>query len=236
MGRRFVIGDIHGCIRTFRQLVEEMLQPTPSDQIFLLGDYIDRGPDSKAVVDYIFRLQAESYKVIPLMGNHEYMLNRGQHSLEYFNLWMINSGFTTLRDFGVAADSCHNPQSIFTIPPKYLEFFRDLKIYEQTEGFFLCHGCFEGDRDDPKDDGNTMIWGRKSPDRSVAAGNRVLIHGHTPKPLAEIRKQIDDPHGRIINLDGGCVYRQNTMLGHLLALDLDSRELFVVKNSDWNDL
>ncbi|MEI6455899.1 MAG: metallophosphoesterase [bacterium] len=232
MAKRFVIGDIHGCIRSFRNLVEDKIQPTQKDLIYLLGDYIDRGPNSKKVVDYIFDLQARSYMVIPLMGNHEYMLNRAQHSPEYFNLWMINSGFTTLRDFGVIIDSYHSPKSILQIPVKYLDFFRDLKCYEQTEGYFLCHGCYEGNRENPGDENDSMIWGRKNISELPAGSSRVLIHGHTPNPLSEIKKHLDDPQTRVINLDGGCVYKDNKALGNLLALELDKRELFNVKNSE----
>jgi serine/threonine protein phosphatase 1 len=232
MGKRFVIGDIHGCIRSFRNLLEEKIQPSVKDQIFLLGDYIDRGPDSKAIVDYIFDLQTRSYQVFPLMGNHEYMLNRAQHSPDYFNLWMINSGFMTLRDFGIIDDSYYSPKSILQIPVKYLNFFRELKYYEQTEGYFLCHGCFEGNRDNPHDEKDSMIWGRKIINELPAKGTRVLIHGHTPNPLSEIKKQIDDPQAMVINIDGGCVYKNNKALGHLLALELDKKELLYVKNSE----
>ena len=70
-GRRFVIGDIHGCFRTFRYLVEEELHLNPSDTLFLLGDLIDRGKESKAVIDYIRELSA-TMTVKPVMGNHEF--------------------------------------------------------------------------------------------------------------------------------------------------------------------
>ncbi len=232
MGRRFVIGDIHGCFRTLRILVEQELRPSPEDHIFFLGDYIDRGPNSKAVIDYIFSLHSTSGHVVPLMGNHEYMLNRALNSLEYFNLWMINSGFTTLKDFGVIPGSHYSTKSLLQIPQEYLKFFRDLKMYAQTEGFFLCHGCFEGNRDEPKGNTDSMIWGRKNLEQAPRIGDRILIHGHTPNPVSEIRKQIDDPISRVINLDAGCVYKENKSLGHLAALDLDSMELFIVKNSD----
>jgi len=232
MGRRFVIGDIHGCFRTLRILIEQMLRPSLKDQVFFLGDYIDRGPDSKALIDYIFDLQSKSYRIIPLMGNHEYMLNRALNSLEYFNLWMINSGFTTLKDFGIIVDSFHSPKSLLQIPREYMKFFRDLKLFEQTDGFFLCHGCFEGNREDPKGDTDSMIWGRKNLEKASRIGDRILVHGHTPNPVSEIRKQVEDPMSRVINLDAGCVYRNNESLGHLVALELDSRELFIVKNAD----
>lgn len=232
MRKRFVIGDIHGCIRTFRMLIEEKIQPSKKDLVYLLGDYIDRGPNSKAVVDYILGLQEKSLQVIPLMGNHEYMLNYAQNSIEFFNLWMINSGFTTLRDFGILAEKYYSPKSILQIPKKYLEFFRKLRLYEQTEGFFLSHGCFIGTTDNPLDDVESLIWGRKYSNNVEFLQDCVKVHGHNPVSYSDIQKCVNDQQSKIINLDGGCVYKNNKLLGHLLALELDSRELFCIKNSE----
>jgi len=232
MRKRFVIGDIHGCIRTFRTLIQEKIHPSGKDVIYLLGDYIDRGPDSKAVVDYILELQQKSFQVIALMGNHEYMLNHAQNSINFFKLWMINSGFTTLRDFGVIVETYYSPKSILQIPGRYLEFFRKLSMYEQTEGFFLSHGCFDGKTDNPLDDIDSMIWGRKVAYNAGFLKGRILIHGHTPVSYTDIEKSICERQSKVINLDGGCVYKNNKSLGHLFALELDSWELFCVKNSE----
>ena len=71
--RRFAVPDIHGCNKTFQALLDR-IQLTTNDQLFLLGDYIDRGPDSVGVLDTILRLKEEGYSVFPLRGNHEQML------------------------------------------------------------------------------------------------------------------------------------------------------------------
>ncbi len=72
-GNRYAIGDIHGCINTFRVLVHEVLQLKPEDQLFLLGDYVNRGPDSLGVMSDIMNLGDLGYQVFPLKGNHEVM-------------------------------------------------------------------------------------------------------------------------------------------------------------------
>jgi len=69
--KRYVIADIHGCYKTLRYLVEEMISPSKSDYLFFLGDYIDRGPNSSGVIDYVIDLIDNGYKVFPLRGNHE---------------------------------------------------------------------------------------------------------------------------------------------------------------------
>ncbi len=73
-GRRFAIADIHGCFETLRALVETQIQLTRQDQLFLLGDYLDRGPKPVQVLDYIIDLQQDKYQLFPLRGNHEQMV------------------------------------------------------------------------------------------------------------------------------------------------------------------
>ncbi len=72
--RLFAIGDVHGCLHELKNLVEQKLKLRTDDKLVLLGDYIDRGPDSKGVIDYIMTLQKKGFDVVPLKGNHELML------------------------------------------------------------------------------------------------------------------------------------------------------------------
>jgi len=232
MNRRIVVGDIHGCIRTFRMLVEEKIKLKKTDTLFLTGDYIDRGPDSKAVTDYIMRLRKESYEVVALMGNHEYLLLHAMESWEYFKLWMLNSGGTTLHDFGIDTENHAGPEAISRIPAPYLDFFRDLRYFAETPGFFITHGCFEGRTENPLEDVSSMIWRRIESYNETFLCGRKLIHGHIPMPVEEIRRRVDDPASLILNLDAGCVYVNKPGLGYLAALDLDSLNLFALKNCE----
>ena len=59
MNRRWVIPDIHGCINTLKQLIETGIMPTKEDELYFLGDYIDRGPDGRGVIDYIMSMQSQ---------------------------------------------------------------------------------------------------------------------------------------------------------------------------------
>jgi len=232
MQKRYAIGDIHGCIRSFRAMIERKLQPENNDVVYLLGDYIDRGPDSKAVVDYIHELQGNSFNLVPLMGNHEYMLIHAMNSFKFYKLWMINSGFTTLKNFGIHVDAFSGPEDVNRIPVSYVVFFRELHLYAQTDGYFITHACFDGQTLDPLNDVDSMIWRRYESYNSGFLQGRILIHGHTPSPLQEIRERVENPESLVINLDGGCVYNNDRNLGYLVALDLDSRKLFWVKNLD----
>ncbi len=72
--RLIAIGDIHGCIDPFCELVEKKIRIRKEDRIILLGDYIDRGSHSREVIDYILDLRAQGYDIIALTGNHESMM------------------------------------------------------------------------------------------------------------------------------------------------------------------
>src|ERR1043166_9018992 len=98
--RTFVIGDIHGCVDELNWLLDA-LSPTEADAIVFLGDYIDRGPASKAVIDRLLRLRREGPGCVFLKGNHEDMflafLGLQGH---YGEAFLLNGGETTLQSYG----------------------------------------------------------------------------------------------------------------------------------------
>ena len=71
MRRQWVIPDIHGCSKTLKALIGEQIRPTRNDWFYFLGDYIDRGPDARGVIDFIIQLEADGFNVRRLRGNHE---------------------------------------------------------------------------------------------------------------------------------------------------------------------
>ena len=78
-GRRFAIGDIHGCLKTLECLLIDRIKIKKKDQVFLLGDYINRGPDSFGVIELILKLKGNGYSIYPIRGNHEEMhINSGE--------------------------------------------------------------------------------------------------------------------------------------------------------------
>ena len=113
--RKIAISDIHGCIRTFRYLLEEKIRLQPEDHLFLLGDFIDRGPNSKGVIDYILELQQSGYQLTCLLGNHEEMLLRSFTESLMRDVWESNGGMETMMSFGI--------RTAEEIPDLYMDFF-----------------------------------------------------------------------------------------------------------------
>ncbi|MEN3027363.1 MAG: metallophosphoesterase family protein [Chlorobiota bacterium] len=217
--RRFVIGDVHGCIRTLEALLWKQLRLSTTDEVYFVGDYIDRGPDSKAVVDLIRHLQQAGYRVVPLRGNHEQLLLDAMASEEMFDLWLLNGAATTLRSFGIK-----HPREL---SEEYRSFFATLPFFAVLDTVVIVHAGLNFHIPDPFADTEAMLW-----DRSVEAdpsrlGGRRLIVGHTPLPLPLLRQSLS---WNKVFIDGGCVYGHLSGYGYLCALELESWELFTQVN------
>src|SRR5674476_1354268 len=131
MQRIFSIGDIHGCNDAFQQMLFAEIKIKKQDTVYCIGDYIDRGPDSKGVVDSILSLKEKGFNIHTLRGNHEQMMMDSELSKENFEHWYINGGDTTLQSFDVDVYSA--------IPEKYKQFFRNTKYYIRTNDHVFVH-------------------------------------------------------------------------------------------------
>ena len=224
MIRKFVITDIHGCAETFRYLVEKQLKMTPSDILYLLGDYIDRGPDSKGVLDYIFELANSGHQVKCLRGNHEQFLLDARRGPEDHQFWLENGGHEALESFHAI--------TVFDIPAKYIDFLDSLTYYIELEDFFLVHAGFNFSSSNPFLDKDAMMGIRNMNINRSITKSKKIIHGHTPTRLSEIKKKISDPNNDDICLDSGCFFNNYPELGNLVALELNSWELYIAPRQD----
>ena len=122
------------------------------------------------------------------------------------------------------------PDSVRQIPQLYIDFLNGLSLFEETDDFYFVHAGLGKGIEDPKEDLDTLFWSRKEYYNKTILNGRILIHGHTPVSMISIQDRIFDGYGKVLNLDGGCVYSHITGFGHLVGMDLDSFELFFQKN------
>jgi serine/threonine protein phosphatase 1 len=225
MPRRFATTDLHGCLRTFRYLVEQELRLRPADHLYLLGDYVNKGPDSGGVLDYIMQLQGFGYQVYCLRGNHEQELLDARYARgdepwrtpTERNMTLASFGVTQLRD----------------LPTRYIEWLAALPLQLELPDFVLVHAGFNFALPvtDMRRDTYSMLYTKQFVfDPSRLAGKR-LLHGHVPTPVAEVRAAVAARAGAI-GLDTGCAYRHNSELRHLAALNLDTWQLHLVENRE----
>jgi serine/threonine protein phosphatase 1 len=224
-GRRFAIGDIHGCYKTFKYLLEYRLKITNEDQIFLLGDYIARGPKSRKTLNYIIKLIKNGYKIYPLRGNNEQMLLYMTHQQIEILLWHLK-GIRSL-------DLLKNGK----ISNKHLNFLDQLPYYYELDNYYLVHAGFDFSKPNPFKIRNSMLLIRTYKPTEEQINKKKIIHGHSPTYIDKIINKVDKKNN-IISLDNGIYIRKfnkiydYNKLGNLCGLDLDSSELFIQENLD----
>jgi len=221
MARFFAIGDIHGCYKTLKHLLFEELKIEKDDRIIFLGDYIDRGPNSKKVIKLILKLEFDGYDVDKLMGNHEIMLLNSIKSPIAYSNWLKYGGKETLESFDIL-----HPNKL---KAKYLAFFKNLSYFKIFKDNIFVHGGLNFKLNNPLEDLDSMLIIRNTEVHSNKIGDRKIIVGHTPSTIKEIKKSLSSDR---ILLDGGCVYKDRKEYGHLVALEIYSKKLFFVKNID----
>ncbi len=222
MSRIYAIGDIHGCSNTFKRLLLDKIQIQKSDIIYCLGDYIDRGKDSKGVIDFILELREKGYTIHTLRGNHEQMMLDAPLSKEKWNHWIKNGGAEALKSFNIT--------SLEELPSKYLEFLKSTELFIETHEYIFVHAGLNFNIDNPFSDKASMLWTRDDYTDIANINNKTIIHGHTPVSLIKMLNQLNKNN---INIDGGCVFKNNKEFGYLVALCLSDCKFTLIRN--WED-
>jgi len=234
--KRWVIPDIHGYAKTLKSLLAQ-IRPSKTDHLIFLGDYIDRGPNSKAVLDEIMRLQEEGYRVTALKGNHEEFMV-GNYRLELqrrglFNKlkpnplkkeWFEFGGKDTLKSFGV--------RNVSQVPLKYIEWMEKLDFYLEFKDYVIVHAGLNFKPDNVFQDTQTMLWAKEFKIIPSKIGYRQLIHGHTPVDLEYIHHCISIENHEFIDLDNGVYMTKKPGFGNLLAFELNEKLLITQHNED----
>lgn len=222
MSRLFAISDIHGCFKPFYELVVNTIKLSKSDELILMGDYIDRGAHSKEVIDFIMDLQKTGFNVTILIGNHELMLTDSYQNHELLPIWLMNNGMATLESFGIT--------DIREIDERYLEFFMGMEYYKIAGNIIFVHAGFDDLAIDPFSNKHSMVWESRSSYHNPLLSDKTIIHGHRPNFLSNVKKLIDEK-SKVISIDTGCVYDQEMGYGILTALEVNTMSLYTVQNS-----
>jgi len=192
--KTFVVGDIHGCLDMLKRLLDTIPWRPGQDRLIFVGDYIDRGPHSKAVVDCILDLMRLDPQVCCLLGNHESMLLDYLAGM-YQDLYIANRGMTTLKSY-----LAERPAGEGTlVPPEHMSFYRSLKPLMELEAHYVVHAGFRPGVDMEHQALHDMIWIREPFISSDYDFGKKVIFGHTPfsQPLITENK---------IGIDTGAVF------------------------------
>jgi serine/threonine protein phosphatase 1 len=214
----YVIGDIHGCLSEVACLMEN-LPLRPADQVVFLGDYIDRGPDSKGVVAYLMNMaKTIDNQVVFLKGNHEDMLlSYLGFNGNYGEMFLANGGQATLASYGISPMAFSQDCAMARIPASHLDFFLKLQNYYVHESFLCVHAGIQPLKPLEAQSEIDMLWIRNE---FIANPHRLpftVIFGHTP----QYEVLFDLPSK--IGIDTGVVYGRK-----LSCIELDAKELFQI--------
>lgn len=207
-GRTIAIGDIHGCDAALAAILEA-IEPTADDTIVTLGDYIDRGPASRQVIDRLIAL-SERCKLITLLGNHEVMMLRAlEKSIGASESWLRCGGRQALASYGGSLDN---------VPFEHIEFLNNLLDYYERPHSIFVHANYYHDTLMDEQPQFHSLWqhleGITIPPPHMS-GKTVFV-GHTPQLNGEVLDL-----GHVVCIDTACV-----MGGWLTAIDVKSRRVW----------
>lgn len=153
MSRLLAIGDIHGCSRALDALLAQV-QPIASDLIVTLGDYIDRGPDSKGVIDRLIDLHSQ-FRIVSLRGNHEMMLFAARRNEESRQFWLAVGGLEALASYGRRG----RRGKLDDIPEEHWQFLlRTCVDWYEWERYFFVHANVDPDLPLDKQPSSMLHW------------------------------------------------------------------------------
>lgn len=191
-GKIFAIGDIHGCLDKLKTLLGMIQLDWDKDLMVFLGDYVDRGPDSRGVIELLLDLKKEhADRLIFLKGNHEWMFTQFLKGEDY-DLFLKNGGRKTLESYSVEKGKIDIPQS-------HRDFLDHLDLYFETDDYIFVHAGLRPYISISEQSPEDLLWIRSHFLKSSYDWGKRVIFGHTPfsVPFIEANK---------VGIDTGAVY------------------------------
>ena len=222
--RIYAIGDIHGRLDLLDDVLaridaDVVLRPTWQAIRVFLGDYIDRGPNSKRVLDRLISYCVEQPTVC-LMGNHEAYLREFLKSPNVLSVWRHYGGLDTLLSYGLlpTIEADKQAQELASqldriLPSSHREFLSNLKQYFVCGDFFFVHAGIRPGIPLNEQSEDDLLWIRNDFLSSEEHFGKIVVHGHTPVLEADIRPNR-------INIDTGAF-----ATGRLTCLVLESDKI-----------
>ena len=176
--KAFIIGDIHGQLGMLENLMGKIPWRPDKDALYFLGDYVDRGPDSRGVVDYVLSLTQTHSRIGCVLGNHEAMLLNYLAGVDK-TLYLANGGGATLRTYLAPGDRFSSLAEI-EMPSDHKAFYDSLKPYYELDAYYLIHAGFRPGVPIPLQTETDMIWIREPFISSSYDFGKKVVFGHTP--------------------------------------------------------
>ncbi len=197
----YIIGDIHGYLNKLISLVSAIKSSLQQEDVFIfLGDYIDRGPYSFEVIEYLLNFR-KNHRCVFLKGNHEDMMMKFLEG-KIHDLYLINGGGATIKSY-------IRNSGEFTLSAAHKKFFNSLQLYFEGDNFITVHAglnpMIDNIENQKQDD---LLWIREDFYLAEKRWKKTVIFGHTPVPLlspGSIDSVYFDNKRNIIGIDSGVI-------------------------------
>ena len=232
----FAIGDIHGCLKQLISLQKKILNTKgfnkDNDLLVYIGDYIDRGPHSKDVINQIIKLQKENIKSIFLMGNHEQvMIDFLFNKINNLKYWLNLGADQTFKSYkievaefikdGFGDDKIDRLRSVLLneLSDEHIHFLKNLRLSYSVGNYLFVHAGINPEKILKDQDKMDLLWSRSNQffDKNFKF-EKIIVHGHTPE-----EKVINFPYR--INVDIGCFF--SGKLSCVCLNDKDKKREFI---------
>ena len=212
--RYYAVGDIHGRLDLTKQLISQIekdILKYPKDKpvLVFLGDYIDRGPDSKGVIDILIDI-SKKYECVFLKGNHEDILLMFLDDAKKGPLWLINGGIETIKSYGIKEISEEDEKNNYPelqnqllkkISKDHLNFFKNtLQLTYETKKYLFVHAGVRFDIPINKQKKQDLLWIREPFLSEDTNFGKIIVHGHS------INEKEPDIKANRIGIDTGAYY------------------------------
>ena len=210
----YAVGDIHGRFDLLRGLLEQ-IEADATEQVearqrtlVFLGDYVDRGPDSKSVVQALIAGPPQGFEAHWLKGNHEAILLNFLEDARHLELWLMNGGQATMQSYGVDTEALAREgagpetwRSAFAeaLPQSHLRFFRNLKLSVGFGDYLFVHAGVRPGISLTAQTEQDLVWIRTPFLDHTSSFGKIVVHGHTPAHLPDVRSNR-------IGIDTGAVF------------------------------
>ena len=205
--RILAIGDIHGYLATLDALLAAV-KPTPEDSVIFLGDYVDRGPDSRGVINRVIELE-RTLRVVALRGNHEQMMMDSRGGPGLLPTWLLNGGEEALASYAPEG----RQGTLNDVPRAHWNFLDHVCVdWFETEDFIFVHGGLAPHLSLPEQPIPVLRWQKLTPAMKPHFSGKTMVCGHTVQPSG-----VPLDLGHAICIDTGVYLPQ----GWLTCLDVE---------------
>ena len=232
----FTVGDIHGCSKQLKSLLSKLLNNSEfnnqRDLLIFLGDYIDRGPNSREVIDQLINLNKQNIKAVFLMGNHEqiiidFLFDKINNLKQWLNLGAdqtFKSYDIEVAEFikdGFEDDKIDKLRNVFLdkLSKEHAYFLKNLKLTYNLGDYLFIHAGINPEKSLSEQNKMDFLWSRSDKffDKNFEF-EKVIVHGHTPE-----KEVVNFPYR--INIDTGCFF--SGKLSCVYLNDQDNKREFI---------